>query len=370
LANRIDRERARGVDVVEQRKADKHRAKAAAVDRASNTFGAALHEFFIDHKVRKWRTRPRDWRRHARLLGLNWPFDCDDPAKLQPEVIPGSLAATWGERPLAEIDAHDIHTMVDDARRRGFPGLRRRIDGTSDARGRKLHAVLSSFFRWAQQQRRVLTNPCAGVWKPGPAPARERVLNDSEIVMFWHACEQIASPYGALFKLMLLTGTRVKEAAGLRRSELSEDGTSWTIPSARSKNHLAHAVPLPPLARSIIAAQPIIAPGDLVFTNNGRRSVSSFSRHKAELLTNLPGVPYFSLHDLRRSCASGLQRLKVRVEVVERALNHVSGVYRSVAGVYQRDPLTEEVRDGLERWARRIEGLVAPTEKKVVPWPK
>lgn len=81
LANRVDRERARGIDVIAQRQADKHRARAAEVDRSKNTFLAAAMEFFRDHRVRKWRTLPREWRREARVLGLHWPRYYDDPSK-------------------------------------------------------------------------------------------------------------------------------------------------------------------------------------------------------------------------------------------------------------------------------------------------
>jgi hypothetical protein len=72
------------------------------------------------------------------------------------------------------------------------------------------------------------------------------------------------------------------------------------------------------------------------------------------------------LHDLRRTAASGMQRLGVRVEVIERVLNHVSGVYRGVAGIYQVDPLADEVRGALERWADYVEALVSGKPAKVV----
>jgi integrase len=72
------------------------------------------------------------------------------------------------------------------------------------------------------------------------------------------------------------------------------------------------------------------------------------------------------LHDLRRSCASGLQRLGIRAEVIERCLNHISGLYRGVSGIYQRDPLIEEATAALERWANHIELLVGGKPAQVL----
>ena len=67
------------------------------------------------------------------------------------------------------------------------------------------------------------------------------------------------------------------------------------------------------------------------------------------------GIAPWRLHDLRRTCASGMQRLGVRSEVIERTLNHVSGSFRGVAGIYQRDPMTDEVRVALQRWADHLD---------------
>ena len=62
-----------------------------------------------------------------------------------------------------------------------------------------------------------------------------------------------------------------------------------------------------------------------------------------------------------------MQRLGVRVEVLERTLNHRSGAYRGVAGVYQVDAMDEARRDALQRWADHVDGVVRgePTGKVV-----
>ena len=125
LANRIDRERARGADVIADYFAAQRRADASATASAANSFTKLLREFFVDHKTRKWGTRPRRWRGDAQMMGLVWLSD-SDPAAVEPELVKGSLADRWRDRPVAEIDAHDVYAVVDEARRLGIPGTERR----------------------------------------------------------------------------------------------------------------------------------------------------------------------------------------------------------------------------------------------------
>ena len=174
LAVKIDRERARGIDVVEEMTATKLRKRAEVKERAENTFGVAVREFFADHKT-KWHTRPRRWRGEAAMLGLRWSRDAD-PAATAPQVIKGGLADIWGDKPLASLDGHDIHSVVDEARKLGIRGLGKRNNGVSELRGRKMHAALNIFFRWAVRQRRVTANACSGVWHPGAPRPRPRII--------------------------------------------------------------------------------------------------------------------------------------------------------------------------------------------------
>jgi integrase len=345
LANKIDRERARGQDVIEQHNASRLRQRSAA----ASSFLPSLVDFFREHKT-KWSQRPREWRAWAHLLGLDWPAGCD-PAEVEPQVLPGSIADAWRDRPVTDIDGHDVHALVADVRRRGFPGLERCNATASDARARKLHALLSSFFGWLCRQRRVEVNPCKGVFPPAAPPSRERVLEDDEIKSLWAACDAIPGAYARAVKLMLLTGARKNEVCRMRREEVDADGV-WTLPADRAKNHRAHVLPLPPAALELI--------GD------GFDAPTGWSNAKRLLDAAMRPAQPWVIHDLRRTCASGMQKLRIRGEVIERALNHVSGSFRGVAGIYQRDPLTEEVRDALERWAAHVEGIVEGRTANVV----
>ena len=137
-------------------------------------------------------------------------------------------------------------------REKGAPGLERRANGPTEARAQTMFRTVSKMFAWLIAKRRLTQNPCAGVHRPETPPSRDRVLTDAEIAAFWRAAEAERVEFGALLKLLLLTGCRLNEVARMRRAELSDDGAVWTIPGARTKNHRVHVVPLPPLARDIL----------------------------------------------------------------------------------------------------------------------
>jgi integrase len=362
LAIKIDSERKTGLDVIEEIKAQRARQRAVAADRAANTFGSCAREFFAAYKTRR-QTRPRRWRDAASVLGLRYPPG-SDPATTEPELIKGGLASVWVDKPVASIDGHDVHAVVSEARKLG-----------SEGRARKLHAALSVLFSWLLRERRVSANPCGGVWRPGPPPARERVLTDAEIVAFWRGSDAIGAPFGPLFQLMLLTGCRLREAANMTRGEVDADGV-WAIPGSRTKNGRSFSLTLPPLAKEIIARVPTIASeAGFVFTTNGRTAVSGFSRAKQQLDTAMAksagrAVAEFRLHDLRRSFVSGLAALGVALPVIERCVNHVSGSFGGIAGVYQKHEFAPEKAEALLRWAAHVQGLVEGQPAKVVAYRK
>ena len=148
-----------------------------------------------------------------------------------------------------------------------------------------MHAALSVLFRWLLQRRRVATNPCVGVWSPHAPPSRERVLSEAEIRIFWRGCERLGPPYGALFQLLLLTGLQTERGDGHapRRTFRRWRDLEPSLPNAR-RTIEPHVVPLPPLARDIIAAVPRIeSAAGYLFTLSGARPVTSFSGAKAQL---------------------------------------------------------------------------------------
>jgi integrase len=165
---------------------------------------------------------------------------------------------------------------------------------------------------------------------------------------------------------LLLTGCRLNEVAGMRREELSQDGATWNIPATRTKNRRPHVVPLPPMARDILATvKPIVGKAGLMFTTTGKTPVSGWSKTKHRLDAAMK-IPPWRLHDLRRTFVTGLANLSVRPDVIELTVNHVSGMRGGIAGVYNRSELLTERRAALARWGHHIAGLVSGEPANVV----
>ena len=351
VAADLHRQRAMGKDIAAEAIAAKRRKKHEREGLAANAFGNAVVDYVAHAK-----TKQRSWVDVGRALGI------DEDLK----VISGGLAERWRDKPVAEIDAHDIFTLIEDVRHRGIPGRARRVEGTTDALAQVFHARLSSLFGWLQSRRRIKTNPVAGVAAPDGPAARDRVLSDLEVTALWRASDEVGEPFGAIFKLLLLTGCRLNEIAQMRWAELSEDGATLHLPAERVKNKRAHDVPLSPLARNIIADVARIGGSPFVFTITGRSPVSGFGKAKKRLDAEMDIAPWRT-HDIRRTVASGLQRLGVPLPVTEKVLNHISGSLGGIVGVYQRHDYEAERRVALERWADHISALVEGRQAAVVP---
>jgi integrase len=376
LAIRVNDERLTGIDVVARYRAEarKRATVAAAMKRGAGvgavadvtTFTGAAAEFFVFHKT-KHGIRPRRWRDDARLLGLRWRSG-DDPEKVAPEVVSGSIAAIWSAKPVDEVKKADVIAMVDRAMRNGVPGLIRTNEGVSGPRGRKVHAALSSVFRWLELRDKVPVNPARDAWHPPAPPSRTRFLDDAEISLLWRGCDALRQPYNSLFRLLLLTGLRRDEAAKIRFDEIDANGV-LTVPPVRTKNHVELVLPLPQMALDILAGVPRVeGHSSLVFGIGGDKPPQDFSRLKLLLdaeMARIAGrqIKPFVTHDIRRTVASGMQRIGIRFEVIEAVLNHIIA---GVAGTYQRDTLLAAKRDALRRWADHVGGIVDERADNVV----
>jgi integrase len=355
LAADIHRRRARGEDVVGEHKARKIRRRTEVTEQAAANFGACVIEFVRDHRVKRHHVRTRRWYEVARTLGLSWPRHVD-PTKHDPEILKGGLAERWATKDVRTIDGGNILVVVDEARKSGIPGLEARNDGTSEARGRRQYSDLSVFFGWLQKTRRIVRNPCLGLHHPGAPAERERVLNDAEIRWLWIALD--AEPlYGPLVKLLLLTGQRLNEVAGLRWNELNDDRTTWTIPGTRTKNHRSHIVALSPAAINLLPAR---GASELVFTTTGTTAPSGWGRLKRRFdrkMAELAGrqIPAWRFHDLRRTFVTGMGELGIRPDVIELAVNHKRA---GVLATYNKSTLLPERTEAFARWALHVAGIV------------
>jgi integrase len=221
-------------------------------------------------------------------------------------------------------------------------------------------------FLWALANDLVEVDPTVGVLKPlKTVRSRDRVLDDDEIVAVWHGCDKLGYPFGPLFRLLLLTVQRRGEVAGLRWSELDLDPDKcvWHLPGVRTKNGKAHDVHLSDLVLEIIDSLVKFKqkPGrpDFMFSTTGDTSVTGFHGAK-EALDQHIGFADWHLHDLRRTCTTGMARLGIPPHVADRVLNHTDGTISGVAAVYNRFTYLDERKDALNAWARFVEGLVRP----------
>jgi integrase len=355
-AIQLNEQRKNGADVILEIKTEQLRKQADKADRAANSFGSIIRQFFAEYKTEKWQERPRRWRDDAITLGLRWPKGAN-PATEAPEVIPGSLADIWDKKPITAITKFDIEAVIIDARKHGKgPG-----------KARKMYSVLSVLFKWLPLKYGVDVNPVLAVKRPRPPPPRERKLDEAEIRMVWQAADKLDGKIGAMVKLLMLTGARLREIAGMRHAELGGNGV-WEVPSTRTKNHLAFMVPLPPTAFDIIAK--VLPPANsnneagLVFTSNGKTPVSGFGKAKKALdAAMVQPIAKWRFHDLRRTFSTIMNEspedsgLGIAPHIVEACLNHISGQSK-VAGVYNKAKYLSEKRAALLRWSIHVDGIV------------
>ena len=212
----------------------------------------------------------------------------------------------------------------------------------------------SALFGWAIRRGTVSVNPFERVPTAPPA-RRDRVLADDEIRLVWATTEGPGA-FNAIVRALLLTGQRREEISGQTWAEVDQDLSRWTLPAARSKNGKPHFIPLSAQMQTLLRAQPRFEHSDLVFP--GERGIfSGWSKSKARL-DRRSGVSGWTLHDVRRTVATGLQKLGVRLEVTEAVLNHVSGSRAGIVGLYQRHDWADEKRAALDAWGAHVMALV------------
>jgi integrase len=178
--------------------------------------------------------------------------------------------------------------------------------------------------------------------------------------------------------MVLVTGQRRDEVAGIRWSDIDEADQTWTLQSDQTKPRRAHVVPLSPLALSILAQVREATAwfpreGPYIFsTTRGARPISGYSKAKTRLdatvtrlrsAEGLPPLDPWRIHDLRRTAGTGMGRLGVSRFVIARVLNHAD---RTVTGIYDRHEYLAEKRHALNAWAADIERLIEPPAGNVV----
>jgi integrase len=254
----------------------------------------------------------------------------------------------WKDRDYRTLRRADVIELIEGILSDGKPVLANRVQ-----------ALVSVVFSFAVDSDLIDANPCSRLRKRGEERAGERVLTDPEIRLFWRmVVEAPASRQTGLgLRLALLTGVRVGEVAGIEPRELEQLGDPakavWTIPGSRTKNGLAHAVPLAPMALEIVRELVPVAPG----------SYAAAMKRIAERLTDdepanktwiaEPPTP----HDLRRTFRTRLPQLGVAADIRDRLMNHIGTDVGTKH--YDRHQYLDEKRAALLAWDTSLSAILA-----------
>lgn len=341
----------------------------------------------------------------------------EDPAATKPSNEFSAVADEWLQRDQGENSSrdeveralnHDVKPkwagrLISDITRRDCLAL---IHGIADrgakTMSRRVHSYLHRLFRWAVMSGIIETNPMADLPKAGREVERDRVLTDTELGAVWRATEVAGWPFGPVVQMLILTAARRDDIGSLRWKQIKDAEITAVT---KSKDPKPFRIPLSRAAETIISELPRVEGSEFVFTTTGKTAISGWSKAKRELdreacrvlNPNLIGqfevlssgsdddaaarklgfesadeliesiMPDWRLHDLRRTAATGMQRLGVSLQVVEAVLGHVSGSRGGIVGIYQRHEYADEKRRALEIWANAVEAITGNGQSNVVP---
>jgi integrase len=261
-------------------------------------------------------------------------------------IFEAHIGPTLGGRNIGSILKTDVLPITDAALARGF-----------EARNKTI-AVLTGFFNWATDERDLIErNPLRGIKQRTSKKYNnvKRSLTHVEIKAFWRACDVIDEQnlatvrFGAMFKLLLLTGARRNEVAGMRWDEI--DGDAWTLPGERAKNGKPLRVHLTTTTQAILRHIPRTMGCSFVFGPTGKSCGFGYSKAK-ERLDAVAGIKSpWRLHDLRRTCRTGLGRLGVAEEIAERCINHPPA---GLSAIYDQHRYEAEMATAWQRWEKHV----------------
>jgi integrase len=271
----------------------------------------------------------------------------EDERILHKDVVPA-----WRHRKAKDISRKDVIALLDGIVERGAP-----------IQANRTLAVVRRMFSWAVGRDLVPGNPCFAVKPPGKETRRDRVLSLEEISVFWRALKRpdlaMAPVTRLALKLQLVTAQRKGEVIGAEWAEFdTEGGKVWTIPVEKSKNGLAHRVPLSPLALALLKEIKTGAGGSrwLFPSPRGDKpitgpAVDHAMRDNRDTLGTQSATP----HDLRRTAASHMTSMGISRLVVSKILNHAEP---GVTAVYDRHSYDAEKRQALDAWCARLQEIV------------
>jgi hypothetical protein len=234
--------------------------------------------------------------------------------------------------------------------------IRKVLDKLKATPSSQLHVyrAVRTFLTWcARSPRRYIPrSPMEGYEPPSRDRKGTRVLTDAELIAVWNASQTGSR---AIFRLLILWGTRNAETCCIERKWVNED--VLTIPGGRTKNGRDHGIPILPLAQSILGDRPHT--GSYYFSgrhsDNDHLLSGSLNRLRAEIQAET-GTSDWQARDIRRTFRSNMARLRVPREVCEVLINHAPPVLDEIYDRYDR---LDEKREALAKYEAFMIGLLA-----------
>jgi integrase len=297
---------------------------------ADNTFGILANQYL---EVRKSKWRPKSLAQNQRHL-LKY-------------------AKPLHRLPITAVSQRNIANLLTDITKE-----------SGEPTSNRLRSTLSSLFGWIIKEGiRLPEGNVASYTNKHDEKSRDRVLSDGELKTIWRACPD--SDFGAILKLLILTGQRANEIGGLRWEEVHDE--QIVLPSLRTKNKRTHIVPLSDPARAILGQ----------FRADGRTHVFGriagfdgwgFAKRTLDVrIAKSKPLAHWTIHDIRRTVATRMAELGVQPHIIEAVLNHVSGHKGGIAGIYNRATYDKEKREALNLWGEHVMALVEGRKAVVVP---
>ncbi|MGJ0394942.1 MAG: tyrosine-type recombinase/integrase [Methylocystis sp.] len=301
--------------------------------------------------------------RYAKAQKKSW---AQDELLLRVHVLP-----EWAERRADKLTRADAAALLD------------KIAVRAPSSANRTHTVLSKAFNWAIDSGLMESSPIARMRKRAREKAKERVLAPGEIRSLWRALDtaNIAPAVAAALRVLLLTGQRPNEVAGVALGEIrdTDNGARARIELAadRMKGARAHVLPLAPMALEIIRERlgAAIEGQEHLFASDfaGRGPIARHSLSQAlrrliptlapdgpdrEAILTLKANPP-TPHDFRRTLATGLAALGVLREDRMALLAHAQGDVHATH--YDRYERLKEKRAALELWESHVAKILEPS---------
>jgi integrase len=295
----------------------------------STTYEAAVTTFLgeCDKKVLEGRMRPVTASGYRRLLNRHFPI---------------------GPEQLRHLTTDDILRCI------------RKLSGTPTEQNHAFTAA-SIFFRWARKKRLIEYSPLEGEELPNHLISRDRVLTDDELVAVYDAAEKTTGPFGAIVRLLILTGQRRQEISHLHADWINHEKRTIVFPPGITKNNREHVIPIGNLAAELLKMLPqegYIFPASRDHVRGKACTVfNGWGKSKASLDLKAR-VHNWRLHDLRRTLDTNLAELGVDPLIKERLLNHVSAI-PPMARIYDRYSYLPQMVDALNRFESKLSSLLA-----------